>query len=94
MEQGMREEDTGLSEIPSETESGEPFAEGEQGAETAGEGEYVVKEGDTLAEIAEEHLGSQDKWGLIARANNLEDPDRIYVGQRLTIPSGSEIEVR
>jgi nucleoid-associated protein YgaU len=64
-------------------------AKDEQGAETAGEGEYVVKKGDTLSEIAEERLGSQDKWGLIAKANNLNDPDIIYVGQHLSIPSGS-----
>jgi LysM repeat protein len=79
-------------EEPMGADSAEPLAEGEQDAEVAGEGEYVVKEGDTLAEIAEEHLGSQDKWIIIARANDLEDPDSIHVGQRLTIPSESEIQ--
>jgi LysM repeat protein len=91
VEPGMKEE-AGSAEVTSETESQEPLAEGEQGAEVAGEGEYVVKEGDTLAEIAEEHFGSQDKWIVIARANDLENPDAIYVGQRLDIPSESEIQ--
>ncbi|MGH7791852.1 MAG: LysM peptidoglycan-binding domain-containing protein [Thermodesulfobacteriota bacterium] len=62
--------------------------EGQEQAAEVGEGEYIVKEGDTLATIAEQHLGSQDQWSVIAKANNLEDPDRIFVGQRLTIPSG------
>ena len=62
--------------------------EGQEQAAEVGEGEYIVQEGDTLATIAEQHLGSQDQWSVIAKANNLEDPDRIFVGQRLTIPSG------
>lgn len=79
-------------EAASEGENAIP-AEGLEGQEQAaevGEGEYIVKEGDTLAEIAEQHLGSQEDWELIARANNIEDPDRIFVGQHLTIPSKSE----
>jgi nucleoid-associated protein YgaU len=88
----VMKEDAGSAEVTSETESQEPLSEDEQGAEVAGEGEYIVKEGDTLAEIAEEHLGSQDKWIIIARANDLENPDSIHVGQRLTIPSESEIQ--
>jgi len=70
-------------------------SEGQKGSEEdeiAAEGEYVVKEGDTLAEIAEEHLGSQDKWIVIARANNIENPDMIFAGQRLDIPSESEVK--
>jgi LysM repeat protein len=64
--------------------------EGQEQAAELGEGEYIVKEGDTLATIAEQHLGSQDQWSVIAKANNLEDPDRIFIGQRLTIPSSDE----
>lgn len=74
-------------------EDAAPAEEGLEGQEQAaevGEGEYIVQEGDTLAEIAEQHLGSQGDWELIAKANNLEDPDRIFVGQHLTIPSKSE----
>ena len=93
MRHGMKEDDAWIPETPSQTETDKPFgiyAIDEQGVVSTGEGEYVVKEGDTLSEIAEERLGSQAKWDLIARANNLEDPDIIYVGQHLSMPSGSE----
>jgi len=52
--------------------------------------EYVVQEGDTLAGIAEEKLGSSEKWELLAQANGIDDPRTLRVGQKLTIPpSGS-----
>jgi len=54
--------------------------------------EYIVKEGDTLAEIAEKFLGTQEKWQEIARANHLDNPDRLEVGDRLLIPDASEIK--
>lgn len=76
--QGIQENE---SEIPTKG------SEEESGAEITGKEEYVVKEGDTLAKIAEEFLGSQEKWTVIAEANNIENPDRIYVGQHLEIPS-------
>jgi len=57
----------------------------------SGEGsQYTVQEGDTLASIAEEHLGSADQWQLIAQANDISNPDQIQVGQTLTIPASSE----
>jgi len=53
--------------------------------------QYTVQEGDTLASIAEEHLGSADQWQVIARANDISNPDQLEVGQKLTIPaSGGE----
>ena len=52
--------------------------------------QYTVQEGDTLASIAEEHLGSADQWQIIARANDLSNPDQLEVGQKLTIPASSE----
>lgn len=56
-----------------------------------GEGfEYTVKPGDTLATIAEEHLGSADKWEVIARANGIERPDQIEAGQTIVIPLNPE----
>lgn len=51
-------------------------------------GEYTVQSGDTLSSIAEAELGSQDRWQEIARANDIENPDHIYAGQKLTIPTG------
>ncbi|MGH7891727.1 MAG: LysM peptidoglycan-binding domain-containing protein [Thermodesulfobacteriota bacterium] len=57
---------------------------------SAESGQYTVKSGDTLASIAEEQLGSQDKWQEIASANNIENPDRIFEGQTLTIPAAED----
>ena len=53
-------------------------------------GEYTVQSGDTLSSIAEAELGSQDRWQEIARANDIENPDRIFAGQKLTIPAANE----
>lgn len=44
---------------------------------------YEVREGDTLAEIAAEHGVSTQ---ALADANDLANPNRIFVGQVLTIP--------
>ena len=44
---------------------------------------YVVEEGDTLAEIAADHGVSTQE---LADANDIANPNRIYVGQVLVIP--------
>jgi len=48
---------------------------------------YVVQRGDTLRQIALRYGVSP---AHLAAANDLEDPDRILVGQRLIIPCGEE----
>src|SRR5688572_27242392 len=49
---------------------------------------YVVTEGDSLSIIARREYGDADKWRVIYEANRtvINDPDRIYPGQTLTIP--------
>jgi len=47
---------------------------------------YVVKKGDTLSSIAREQYGDVAKRRLIQKANNLSDPNRIFVGQKLILP--------
>jgi LysM repeat protein len=47
---------------------------------------YIVQSGDTLTGIAYRYGVSVS---AIAHANNLLNPNRIYIGQRLIIPSGS-----
>ncbi len=55
---------------------------------------HVVKAGDTLGAIAREMYGSAAKYTIIAEANNITDPRRIWVGQVLTIPPlPGEVEV-
>ena len=45
---------------------------------------YTVKRGDTLTSIAREMNSTVD---AIVRANNLEDPDSIFPGDELKIPT-------
>ncbi|HEY8693189.1 MAG TPA: LysM peptidoglycan-binding domain-containing protein [Chloroflexota bacterium] len=45
---------------------------------------YTVKSGDTLSSIAADNKSSVD---AIVQANNLTDPDKLQVGQKLAIPS-------
>ena len=49
---------------------------------------YTVKAGDTLSKIAKEHYGNANAYMKIFNANTdkLTDPDKIKVGQVLTIP--------
>lgn len=49
---------------------------------------YTVKAGDTLSKIAKQHYGNASSYMKIFEANKglLKDPDKIQVGQVLTIP--------
>jgi len=47
---------------------------------------YIVKEGDSLASIAQEAYGDRNAWVTIAKANNLASPDLIEAGMELVIP--------
>ena len=51
-------------------------------------GIYEVKKGDSLSKIAKQHYGDAKAWKRIYEANTdiLEDPDKIYPGQKLKIP--------
>lgn len=50
---------------------------------------YTVESGDTLSKIAKQFYGDANKYPLIFEANQpmLKDPDKIYPGQVLRIPS-------
>jgi nucleoid-associated protein YgaU len=49
---------------------------------------HVVREGETLSEIAKAYFGSSGKWELIWNANRdrMAGPDRLSVGTTLLIP--------
>jgi nucleoid-associated protein YgaU len=51
-------------------------------------GYHTVKSGDTLSAIAKKLLGSANRYMEIFNANKdqLSDPDKIKVGQKLVIP--------
>jgi nucleoid-associated protein YgaU len=57
------------------------------GAATAAK-TYTVKAGDTLSQIAKEHLGNASAYMKIFDANKdqLTDPDKIKPGQVLRLP--------
>ena len=48
--------------------------------------EHKVIAGDTLSAIAQQYLGDAKRYGDIAKANNIADPNKINVGQKLIIP--------
>ena len=62
-----------------------PEVEAEAEAETE---YYVIESGDTLWGIAAKFLGNGSKYPEIFEANRevIEDPDKIFVGQKIRIP--------
>lgn len=57
------------------------------GGQTQGQ-TYTVKSGDTLSKISKQYYGDANEYMRIFYANRdkLKDPDKIQVGQQLTIP--------
>jgi len=65
----------------------QPLPPGGSSMPPAGGRVYVVQKGDTLMQIARNfYNGDASQWRKIAAANNLQNPNQIKVGQRLTIP--------
>ena len=54
----------------------------------SGGSSYTVKSGDTLSKISKEFYGDPNEYMRIFYANRdkLKDPDKIQIGQQLTIP--------
>lgn len=48
---------------------------------------YVVRRGDTLSSIATKQLHDASRWRAIARLNDIRNPAKIHVGQRLKMPA-------
>lgn len=55
----------------------------------------TVKEGQTLSELAYEHLGSANKWQLIMDVNTdvLDNPRQLRAGMKLRIPAEPVVEL-
>ncbi len=53
---------------------------------------YTVQKGDTLSKIAREYYGDDKQYMRILEANRdkLKDPDKIQIGQVLTIPPDTD----
>jgi hypothetical protein len=50
----------------------------------------VVRPGESLTLIAARELGSMDRWTELAEINNIRDPRRLQIGQRLVLPGSRE----
>ena len=53
----------------------------------AGSQMYVVQAGDSLSKIAKHFYGDAQQFNKIAKANDIDNPDLIKVGQELEIPA-------
>jgi LysM repeat protein len=47
---------------------------------------YTIKSGDSLSHISQRFYGAASKYTKIAEANGISDPDKIRVGQMLSLP--------
>jgi nucleoid-associated protein YgaU len=52
-----------------------------------GDQTYTVEPGDNLSKISKRFYGDPNKYATIVKANKLDDPDKIKVGQQLIIPA-------
>ena len=55
---------------------------------------YEIKEGDTLWSIAEKEYNDGLKWTEIAKENEIENPNVIEKGTKLTLPAIAKSEVK
>jgi LysM repeat protein len=51
---------------------------------------YQVNKGDNLRTISRRLYGEGSSWILLAKANDLSDPDKLQIGQELVLPLGDE----
>jgi nucleoid-associated protein YgaU len=74
--------------IPKQAAGFQPAPLGQTHASEIGARVHEVVKGDTLSAIAEKYYGSASSYKRIFEANRsiLSDPDKIKVGQKLTIP--------
>jgi len=47
---------------------------------------YTIKSGDTLSHVSKLFYGSANQYMLIAKANNIADPDKVQVGTTIQVP--------
>ena len=64
------------------------FSNVENGSSSTAAKIYTVVAGDSLSKIAKREYGNASEWKRIFEANQdvLENPDKIFPGQKLKIP--------
>jgi nucleoid-associated protein YgaU len=88
--EALEEEAAAEEPEPTPTAPAEPEAEQTPIPEAEGE-TYVVRPGDTLQSIAERFYEDPTLDDVIAEANDISDPARIFPGLELLIPERSEL---
>ncbi len=70
------------------TDNEPDFSNVTSGASSSAMKTYEVVSGDSLSKIAQREYGNAQQWKRIYEANLdvLNDPDKIYPGQKLKIP--------
>ncbi len=65
------------------------FSNVKSGASSTATRTYVVVSGDSLSKIAKREYGDANKWKQLYEANRdtIKDPNLIYPGQKLKLPS-------
>ncbi len=53
---------------------------------------HIVQPGETLRAIADRYYRDASKYSVVAAFNDIQDPDRLHVGQRLLIPEAGPRE--
>ena len=72
---------TGQSQIEKQAESAEMVKEADAAQTT-----YIVKKGDTIMSICKKYYGNTEKLNEIIAVNNIEDADKLYIGQEIKLP--------
>ena len=72
---------TEQSQIEKQAESAEMVKEADAAQTT-----YIVKKGDTIMSICKKYYGNTEKLNEIIAVNNIEDVDKLYIGQEIKLP--------
>jgi nucleoid-associated protein YgaU len=85
--EGVKDVDASRMKLPPKPEAPEVEVSVDEAVEENVE-YYEIKSGDTLSKIAKRVYGDAMQYTKIFEANRevIEDPDKIYVGQKIRIP--------
>jgi nucleoid-associated protein YgaU len=79
-----------MDDITADVDVNQSLAQGAAVGGSQGSQTYTVKAGDTLSKVSKQFYSDPNQYMRIFYANRdkLSDPDKIQVGQELTIPKG------
>jgi phage tail protein X len=73
---------------PAEVPVGGPHQHAHETPVEVREEYYLIEKGDTLSHIAKRYYGAASRWPRLFEANRevIQDPDRIFPGQKIRVP--------